>query len=256
MRIVLDVENTVTKRNGKTHMDPFEPTNFLVQVGTKDVDSNERHLLTFDHLEYSDRTGANAELLQSLLDKTTLLIMHNAQHDLMWLWASGFKYDGEIYDTMLAEYILQRGQKQSVSLLACAERRNLNFQKDDTLKNYFKEGYNTNEIPLNELTHYLGCDIDTTTELFHAINSEGYSQSCSNGMDRVRAITCEVCQTLTKMYMSGFRVDRVALQRVREEFEQEKADIERRLVTQIRDLMGDTPINLNSPEQVSQVIFS
>jgi len=75
-------------------------------------------------------------------------------------------------------------------------------------------------------------------------------------MDRVRAITCEVCKTLTRMYMSGFRVDRVALQRVREEFEQEKADIERRLVTQIRDLMGDTPINLNSPEQVSQVIFS
>ena len=63
MRIVLDVENTVTKRNGKTHMDPFEPTNFLVQVGTKDVDSNERHLLTFDHLEYSDRTGANAALV-------------------------------------------------------------------------------------------------------------------------------------------------------------------------------------------------
>ena len=256
VRLVLDVENTVTKRNGKTHLDPFEPTNFLVQVGTKDVDSNERHLLTFDHVEYSDRTGANAQLLQSILDRTTLLIMHNAQHDLMWLWASGFKYDGEIYDTMLAEYILQRGQKQPVSLLACAERRNLNFQKDDTLKNYFKEGYNTNEIPLNELTHYLGCDIDTTTELFHAINSEGYSQSCSNGMDRVRAITCEVCRTLTKMYMSGFRVDRIALQRVREEFEQEKADIERRLVTQIRDLMGDTPINLNSPEQVSQVIFS
>ena len=68
----------------------------------------------------------------------------------------GFKYDGEIYDTMLAEYITARAEKQPVSLLACAERRNLNFQKDDTLKKYFKEGYNTNEIPLKELTHYLG----------------------------------------------------------------------------------------------------
>ena len=52
MRLVLDVENTVTKRNGKTHMDPFEPNNFLVQVGTKNVDiPSERHLLTFDHVE-------------------------------------------------------------------------------------------------------------------------------------------------------------------------------------------------------------
>ena len=257
MRLVLDVENTVTKRNNKTHMDPFEPTNFLVQVGTKNVDiPSERHILTFDHVEYNDRTGANAKLLQTILDQTTLLIMHNAQHDLMWLWASGFKYDGEIYDTMLAEYILQRGQKQPLSLLACAERRNLNFQKDDTLKKYFKEGYNTNEIPLDELSYYLGCDIDTTTELFHAIDTEGYAKSCGNGMDRVRAITCKVCKTLTRMYMSGLRVDRLALREVRKEFEEEKTNIEQRLFKQIRDLMGDTPVNLNSPEQVSQVIFS
>jgi len=257
MRLVLDVENTVTKRNNKTHMDPFEPTNFLVQVGTKNVDiPSERHILTFDHVEYNDRTGANAKLLQTILDQTTLLIMHNAQHDLMWLWASGFEYDGEIYDTMLAEYILQRGQKQPLSLLACAERRNLNFQKDDTLKKYFKEGYNTNEIPLDELSYYLGCDIDTTTELFHAIDTEGYAKSCSNGMDRVRAITCKVCKTLTRMYMSGFRVDRLALREVRKEFEEEKTNIEQRLFKQIRNLMGDTPVNLNSPEQVSQVIFS
>ena len=119
MRLVLDVENTTTKRNGKTHMDPFEANNFLVQVGTKNVDvPTERHLLTFDHVEYTDRNGGNSRLLQTILDRTTLLIMHNAQHDLMWLWASGFKYDGDIYDTMLAEYILQRGQKQPLSLLA------------------------------------------------------------------------------------------------------------------------------------------
>jgi len=257
MRLVLDVENTTTKRNGKTHMDPFEANNFLVQVGTKNVDvPSERHLLTFDHIEYTDRSGANAKLLQAILDETTLLIMHNAQHDLMWLWASGFKYDGDIYDTMLAEYILQRGQKQPLSLLACAERRNLTFQKDDTLKKYFKEGYNTNEIPLKELTHYLGCDIDTTSELFLATLTEGFSKSESNGMDRVRDTTFKVCKTLTRMYMSGFRVDRLALQVVRKEFEQEKTDIEGRLFKQIRELMGDTPINLNSPEQVSQVIFS
>jgi DNA polymerase I-like protein with 3'-5' exonuclease and polymerase domains len=256
MRLVLDVENTVTKRGGKTHMDPFEPNNFLVQVGTKNVDiPSERHLLTFDHVEYRDRTGANAKLLQTILDHTTLLIMHNAQHDLMWLWASGFKYNGEIYDTMLAEYILQRGQKQPLSLLACAERRELSFQKDDTLKKYFKEGYNTNEIPHEELTHYLGCDIDTTAELFLTLD-EAYSEGEQDGMDRVRDITFRVCRTLTKMYMSGFRVDRLALEEVRKEFEQEKVNIEGRLFKQIRELMGDTPVNLNSPEQVSQVIFS
>jgi DNA polymerase I-like protein with 3'-5' exonuclease and polymerase domains len=86
---------------------------------------------------------------------TTLLIMHNAQHDLMWLWECGFKYDGDIYDTMLAEYILLRGQKEPLSLDACAERRGLEYRKMTHLRNTFKEGYNTNEIPLDELSFYL-----------------------------------------------------------------------------------------------------
>ena len=58
------------------------------------------------------------------------------------------------------------------------------------------------------------------------------------------------------MYMSGIRVDRSALDEVRLQFEQEKAEIEDRLQKKIRKLMGDTPINLNSPEQMSQVVFS
>ena len=110
-------------------------------------------MLTFDHKEYKDRNGANHFIIQAFLAETTLLIMHNAQHDLMWLWASGFKYDGLVWDTMLAEYVLLRGQKLPLSLAACALRRELTFQKDDTLKTYLKEGYNALRAESNELTH-------------------------------------------------------------------------------------------------------
>ena len=33
MQVILDVENTTTKRDGKMHLDPFEPDNKLVMVG-------------------------------------------------------------------------------------------------------------------------------------------------------------------------------------------------------------------------------
>ena len=139
MRLVLDVENSTTKRNGKDHMDPFEIDNHLVQVGMVNADNHdELHIVNIDHDEAKDTSGAGHKLVQDILDLTTLLIMHNAQHDMMWLWESGFKYDGLIYDTMLAEYILDRGQRTPLSLGACAERRNLEVQKDDTLKRYFK----------------------------------------------------------------------------------------------------------------------
>ena len=35
MKVVLDVENTVTRRDGKLHLDPFESTNTLVMVGVQ-----------------------------------------------------------------------------------------------------------------------------------------------------------------------------------------------------------------------------
>ena len=33
MKLTLDVENTVTHRGGKMHLDPFEPNNSLTMVG-------------------------------------------------------------------------------------------------------------------------------------------------------------------------------------------------------------------------------
>ena len=256
MRLVLDVENTITKRDNKNILDPFEPGLELVQVGVQNVDNaDETHLFTLNHKEDQDVGGSRAKNIQILLDHTTLLIMHNAQHDLMWLWESGFKYDGDIYDTMLAEYLLQRGQKEPISLEACAERRNLNYQKQDTLKEYYKKGYNTNEIPLQELLFYLRSDLNITRELFLALEQD-YAKPEAESLHNVRDITFRTCKALTRMYMSGIRVDRTALQKVRHEFEEEKAQIEDRLQRKTRELMGDTPINLNSPEQVSQVIFS
>ena len=255
MKLVLDVENTVTKRDGKDFLDPFEKGNYLVQVGMVNADDKaQRFIVNIDHNEAKD-TGAGRKLVQEVLDMTTLLIGHNLQHDLMWLWECGFKYDGDIYDTMLAEYLLQRGQKQLLNLGACAERRNLSHQKDDTLKRYFKEGYNTNEIPLKELTYYLDCDLDTTSELYHSLEAD-FANPEASSIIPVRTVTFDTCKTLTRLYTKGIRVDRTALNDVRFQFESELADIEDRLQRQVRELMGDTPINLNSPEQMSQVVFS
>ena len=66
MKVVLDIENSVTKRGGKTHFDPFEPTNELVLVGTLTEMGEEEHF-----------SPAKSSGLQSILDKTTLLIGHN-----------------------------------------------------------------------------------------------------------------------------------------------------------------------------------
>jgi len=251
MKVTLDVENTVTKRNGKMHLDPFEPENTLVMVGMLDDLGNE-DLVTFDHAEQQPTTEGRL-IVQRKLDDTSLLIMHNAAHDLIWLWESGFTYDGPIFDTMLGEYVLQRGQKEPLSLEACAERYELDTQKQDTLKEYFKQGYTTREVPHAELSEYLSADIHATQQLYNQLYAR--YQECPT-LDSTIRLTNQLAVHLARIYQRGFTVDMNALDEVRQEFEQERDQLVSELETQVRELMGDRPINLNSPEQLSWVIYS
>lgn len=257
MLYVLDVENTTTTRNDKLHLDPFEEGNSLTMIGMRSVLDDTSHYAVFDHAEVEQKAEPSSArmVIQEALNETTLLIMHNAQHDLMWLWECGFIYDGDIYDTMLGEYILNRGITQPLSLDACAERRRLPIQKQDTLKEYFKKGYTTREIPLDELTDYLRHDLEVT-RLLYLRQQEDYAKPDSHSLHQVVKVTMEVCKTLTRMYCAGVKIDTDALAAVKKEYEKELADIEERLYRHIRLLMGDTQINLNSPEQMSTVVFS
>ena len=245
MKLTIDVENTVTKRDGKMHLDPFEPTNKLVMIGMLD-DKGNQYLYNMDNEVFG---------IQDMLDKATILIGHNIGYDLMWLWECGFKYDGAVFDTMLAEYIIQKGIKQPLSLEACAERYELDTKKQDTLKRYFAEGKGVDDIPRAELADYLSADLKATQELSDRLYAKLNSTECGSLMESV-ILTNKVCVTLARIYKNGFKVDKSKLNEVRTEFEKEKMDIEKRLKKQVYELMGDTPINLNSPEQMSWVIYS
>ena len=78
MKLVLDVENTVVTRDGKLHLDPFEPDNSLIMVGALTEGGD-------DYLYRMDGDVSYFEEIQELLDRTTVLIGHNIVHDLMWL---------------------------------------------------------------------------------------------------------------------------------------------------------------------------
>ena len=71
MKLVVDVENTVTKRDGKMHLDPFEPSNKLVMVGCLDDRGNE-YLFNMDGTYQNNYDVTIQELLDQAEDKFTL----------------------------------------------------------------------------------------------------------------------------------------------------------------------------------------
>ena len=251
MILTLDVENTVVKRNGKLHLDPFEPENTLVMVGMLDDNDNET-IVTFDHSEQSP-TANGRDIVQDKLDSTRLLVAHNAPHDLLWLWESGFTYDGDVFDTMLGEYVLQRGQKQPLSLEACAERYMLDTQKQDSLKEWLKAGKSVRDMNHAELSEYLSHDLHATQQLYNRLQTS--YEGCST-LEPTIKLTNQLAVHLARIYQRGLKVDMNALNSVREEFEQERNQLTVSLEQQTAELMGDRPINLNSPEQLSWVIYS
>ena len=55
----------------------------------------------------------------------------------MWLLESGFKYTGRVYDTMLGEYILNRGIRKSLTLEMSCRRRKIG-SKDNRHKRIYR----------------------------------------------------------------------------------------------------------------------
>ncbi len=252
MKLTLDVENVGQNRDGKKHLDPFEPDNSLTMVGMLS-DTGEEKIVTFDHQDVEPTPNGHA-IVQEWLDRATVLIMHNAAHDLLWLWESGFKYDGPVFDTMLAEYVLQRGQKKPLSLEACAERYELDTQKQDSLKEHLNRGGTTYNMHYDTLAEYLSADIHATQELSNRLMWR-LNTDDSRLYDTV-TLTNQVCVSLARIYQTGFTVDKDALDSVKQEYEEEREQLVKDLQKHVRNLMGDTPINLNSPEQLSWVIYS
>jgi DNA polymerase I-like protein with 3'-5' exonuclease and polymerase domains len=252
--LILDVENTVTNRDGKKHLDPFETGNSLVMIGCKFVGDEDTYIATFDHADVPP-TKNGRDVIQDYLDSADVLVGHNLAHDLPWLWESGFNYKGKVFDTMLAEYVMQRGNKMPLNLSAVAERYKCDVQKQTTLDTYFKNNVSTRDIPHAELSEYLQHDIGATEGVYQALHAR-LQTAKDAGLQSTIELTNEVCYVLARIYCTGFRIDTDQLSSVKEEFESEKSAIENRLQKMVSDLMGDTPINLNSPEQLSWVIYS
>ena len=160
MITTVDVETSWQKTdNGGYDPSPFHEDNILVSVGIND---------DYYFTNHSERIDVGcASKIQSVLNKTTLLIGHNIKFDLMWLLESGFKYSGRVYDTMLGEYILNRGIRKSLTLEMCCRRRKIG-SKDSAIKEWMDRGVSFENIPADVVEEYGKIDVLITRKLFNS----------------------------------------------------------------------------------------
>lgn len=150
MITILDIETTFTKnKNNGFDPSPFHKDNKLVSVGMESKYGSEYYFLY--HTEKISKGGAAR--VQEVLSETTLLVGHNIKFDLMWLLEAGFTYTGKVYDTMIGEYILNRGIRKSLTLQMCCQRRKIGV-KDDRVKEFLDLGKGFDEMSADLVEEY------------------------------------------------------------------------------------------------------
>ena len=157
--VTLDVETThKEKPNGGTTALPYF-NNRLVSVGFKYMDSFTSYFCFYHSTQKPEYKGN--ELLQGALDNADVLIGHNIKFDITWLRECGFRYDGYLYDTMVAEYILASARRWPLSLNAVSEKYGTK-KKKDLVDEYLKNGKTFYEIPYNIIEEYGRADVEAT----------------------------------------------------------------------------------------------
>jgi DNA polymerase I-like protein with 3'-5' exonuclease and polymerase domains len=185
-------------------------------------------------------------------DDGVLMVGQNIKFDLLWYCrykgGTEFLSDVDIWDTQLAEYILTGQESRMISLDRLAEKYGLPT-KDDRIKEYWKAGIDTTDIPKTELLDYMRQDVENTEQVFLKQVQETHDLGIMNlMMSQMQALKCTIVMEYNGMY-----IDAAQLEREREELQHTCADLEAKL----NSMTDSYPIKINhsSNDHVSVVLF-
>jgi DNA polymerase I-like protein with 3'-5' exonuclease and polymerase domains len=162
--LTFDIETTHReKANGATTPLPYFG-NSMVSNGYKWLGEPHVHYHCYYHSVKQPHDFA-FELFQGALDKADVVVGQNIKFDLSWIRECGFKYDGHVYDTMVAEYLLSRSRRWPLSLEALAEKYSDIPKEKDLITPYFKEGKTFYDIPWDIIETYGKADVLATEQV-------------------------------------------------------------------------------------------
>ena len=153
--LVLDVETTITNTGH-----PFTKDNKLMLVG---LDGHRVYDIEYGVEPHQE----SLKQIQVAVDSADVLVGFNIKFDLHWLQRYGIDFKTKrVHDCQLVEFILRNQANPYPSLNGTAEYYDLGTKLDEVKETYWKNGIDTDKIPLNILTDYLNQDVDLTYKVY------------------------------------------------------------------------------------------
>lgn len=180
----------------------------LLQVCEADPTVEDRTVYVFDLFKLNV-----FEELKLLIESRELLVLHNANFDLQFLYLLGIDYRNKVFDTYIAERVLRAGFKEkkvspqknkpyfadiSCSLKAVAERRlELEIDKEQRLTDWSQP-----ELTLEQI-EYASKDVD----ILPAIAAGQLQEMKEENLLDIYTLESKCIRPVAKMCYRGFNVD-------------------------------------------------
>lgn len=151
--LVADVETSIYNTGN-----PFDERNICVSIHLK-VNDSQSFCKFYDEPDFI--TPLRAEL-----SKCDILVGHNIKFDIHWFCNLGIRVRvPNVWDTMVAEFILSGQTVKFASLDSLAEKYGLQ-KKLDKVKEYWEAGISTENVPRELVQEYGNYDVDLEYQVY------------------------------------------------------------------------------------------
>ena len=197
-----------------------------------------------------DRTAADALLLQfkPVFDrKDVLWVGQNIKYDLLMLSWYGHTLSGDIYDTMLANYVIEPDGKRSMDALSAKYLAYEPVSIETLIGKKGKGQLSMRDAPLEAVKEYAAEDADVTLQLKHSFDPLLTQLEVKPVFDKVEN---PLVRVLVDMEFEGVGIDVNFLNDYSKELEKDIKLAEDSVYQQ-----AGVAFNLASPKQLGEVLF-
>ena len=245
-RLFIDTETT--------GLDPFSSELCLIQIKAEE----NIFIIDVGKIGAGEETASYFSGLKRLLEDPEILkIFHNAIFDLKFI-----KYHlfpdirlRNVFDTLIAEKVLEAGMKQKCTLKACAQRY-LNIELDKTEQTSFEVGQDLTESQIE----YVVNDVEVLPGIFERQNKELLEAELLPTVE----LEFSIIPAVVEIELTGMPIDTDKLQEIKRQLEKERSELHETLSEMSEPfkepIEGDSSgskksVNYNSPTQVKALLL-
>ncbi len=180
-------------------------------------------------------------------DESRKWVGQNIKYDLLVLKWYGYEIKGEIFDTMLAHYVIEPDGKRSMDLLSAQYLGYEPVHIEELIGKKGKGQSNMRDVELEKIKEYAGEDADITLQLKHAFSPLLKEKEVEKVFNEVESPLVKV---LTDMEFEGVKIDVDFLKGYSKELDIFAKEAEENVYQQ-----AGVRFNLASPKQLGDVLF-